>query len=81
MCKKFIIGITIFICGVFLTGLSGLQKVIMISSVIEISKTKNFSGNIIYIPDYIWNISNWTFVIGLIMVVTGIVLVVISKQR
>jgi uncharacterized membrane protein YidH (DUF202 family) len=67
-------GITLFICGIFLLGLSGLEKVLIyVAGAISFKSTqmeqlKNFT------PPYIWNVVNYTLGIGIILCIAGLVL-------
>lgn len=66
--------VTLFICGIFLVGLSGLEKVLIyVAGAISFKATgmeqlKDFT------PSNIWNIVNYSFFFGIILCVLGFVL-------
>ncbi|NOU98785.1 hypothetical protein [Paenibacillus planticolens] len=70
-------GITLFICGIFLFGISGLEKVLIyIAGAIsfkftEMEQLKNFT------PPDIWNLVNYTLIISIILCIAGLVLFVL----
>lgn len=66
-------GITLFICGIFLLGLSGLEMVLIyVAGAISFKSTsmealKNLT------PPYIWNSVNFTLILGIILCFAGLV--------
>lgn len=63
------LGIGGIVSGIFLLGLSGLEKVLIFVAVadktIQMEAVRNFT------PAYIWNITNWTFGMGLFLCLLG----------
>jgi hypothetical protein len=69
-------GITLFVCGIFLLGLSGLEKVLIYLAGAVSYKITQMDSLKDLTPSYIWNITNSTFVIGLIFCIFGLILFV-----
>lgn len=67
--------------GSFLLGLAGLEKIILFSAVFNKTHAMDKEAILLNIPKYFWNITNYTFYFGLIMLVAGIAVVVYSKVK
>ncbi|MBA2941741.1 hypothetical protein HZF08_25980 [Paenibacillus sp. CGMCC 1.16610] len=67
--------------GSFLLGLAGLERIILFSAVFNKTHAMDKEAILLNIPKYFWNITNYTFYFGLIMLVTGIAVVVYSKVK
>jgi uncharacterized membrane protein len=66
--------ITLFVCGIFLLGLSGLEKVLIYLAGAVSFKTIQMDALKNLTPSYIWSITNYMFVIGLIFCIFGLIL-------
>jgi len=67
-------GISLFICGIFLLGLSGLEKVLIYVAGAISFKSTSMEQLTNLTPPYIWNVANYTLVIGIILCIDGLVL-------
>lgn len=68
----------LILCGVFLTGLAGLEQVILFSTVFLKTQNMTMNGIDINVPDYIWGITKFTFGSGIACFVAGIIALVVK---
>jgi hypothetical protein len=73
------VGIALLVTGVFLTSLSGLEKIIIFldynERVGDINSLKNIA------PEYIWNITNFTFISGLLLLIIGLLILMKNQIK
>ncbi|WP_115993227.1 hypothetical protein [Cohnella lupini] len=65
-------GIVFLIIGIFLVSLSGLEKIIIYSSLSQSAGDIQTLRNIT--PKGIWNITQMTFVFGIIFIIVGLIM-------
>ncbi|MNI97198.1 hypothetical protein D3C73_1557980 [compost metagenome] len=70
-------GIALLLSGIFLLGLSGLEKVIIFAAIVTSFKAIDISTLKDLTPPYIWNLTNLTFTGGIILLIAGLVLFLI----
>jgi hypothetical protein len=73
------VGIALLVTGVFLISLSGLEKIIIFldynERVGDINSLKNIA------PEYIWNITNFTFISGLLLLIIGLLILMKNQIK
>lgn len=73
------LGIALLVSGIGLLGLSGLEKILIFAAVsnntIQIEVVKSLT------PTYIWDISNWTFLVGLFLFLLGAVFFALNASK
>ncbi|MBG9736664.1 hypothetical protein [Paenibacillus alvei] len=70
----------IILFGVFLMALSGLEKIIIYLNFAE-QTVKNMDTLLSLVPNYIWSITNYTFIGGLFMIALALVIIYKNKYN
>ncbi|KRF10220.1 hypothetical protein ASG89_01405 [Paenibacillus sp. Soil766] len=71
-------GVTLFICGIFLFGISGLEKVLIYVAGAISFKSADMNQLKYTTPPNIWNLVNYTLIISIILCIAGLILFVLS---
>jgi len=67
------IGALLLSLGLGMIVISGLEKVILFSAVFSKTHAMSMESIRINIPDYIWNITEYTYISGLVLLILGVI--------
>lgn len=67
------IGALLFSLGVGMIAISGLEKVILFSAVFSKTHAMNMEGIRINIPEEIWNVAQYSYISGMVLLILGII--------